>query len=72
MAAVATYTARTALPYAHAERAAAGLRAQLRLQLPPAETADWATFTLSGPVEARDARGNVWHEYAAEVTAGAD
>jgi hypothetical protein len=72
MAAVATYTARTALPYAHAERAAAGLRAQLRLRVPVAEKVDWATFTLSGPVAIRDARGNVWHEYAAVVTAGAD
>ncbi|MGY1608475.1 hypothetical protein [Geodermatophilus sp. SYSU D00700] len=69
MIAVVTYQARTALPYAHHERAAAGLRAQLRLRLPPAGTADWSTFTVTGPVETSDARGNVWHEYTAEVTA---
>jgi hypothetical protein len=31
------------------------------------ETADWSTFTVTGPAEVPDARGNTWFEYAAEV-----
>ncbi len=69
MAGVVIYRARTALPYAHLERATAGLRAQLRLHVPVTETPDWTSFTVTGPAEVRDANGNVWQEYAAEVTA---
>ncbi|WP_346619635.1 hypothetical protein [Blastococcus montanus] len=65
---MSTYAVRTALPYPqHRERAVA-LRAQLRYLLPPGETADWATFTVSGPTEVPDACGHTWFEYVAEIT----
>lgn len=65
---VSTHGASTALPFPHRDRAAAGLRAQLRYLVPDGETADWATFTITGPTEVLDPRGNIWFEYAAEVT----
>jgi hypothetical protein len=42
---------------------------QLRHRLPPGESVDWSTFTVTGPAQARDAYGNTWYEYCAEVTA---
>jgi hypothetical protein len=65
---VPTYGAQTSLPYPHRERAAAGLRAQLRYLVPAGEAADWSTFTVTGPVEVPDASGNTWFEYSARVS----
>ncbi|WP_346619620.1 hypothetical protein [Blastococcus montanus] len=64
------YSARTALPYPHRERAGAGLRAQLRWQFASGEVADWSTLAISGPVEVVGRQGRFWYEYSAEVTAG--
>ncbi len=63
-----TYAACTALPYPNRDRAAAGLRAELRHNLGRGETPDWATCALTGPVENSDARGCTWYEYRGEVT----
>src|SRR4051812_43765746 len=63
-----SYEAHTALPYPHTDRAAAGLRAQLRHRLGRGETPDWATFTVTGSVATSDARGRTWYEYRAELT----
>ncbi len=54
------YTAVTALPYEHLERATAGLRAQIRDQLLAdgiTEPPDWRHLTVTGPVVARDYYG---------------
>jgi hypothetical protein len=67
---VPTYGAQTALPYPHRERAAAGLRAQLRYLLPVGVAADWSTFTVTGPTEVPDARGNTWFQYEGRVSTG--
>jgi hypothetical protein len=64
------FTATTALPYAHAERAAAGLRAEVRRQLLEAgELADWATLEVTGPSEVPDGLGRTWFEYQATMHA---
>jgi hypothetical protein len=60
-------TASTALPYAHLERAAAGLRAELRRQLPIGERADWAALVVTGPTPTLDGLGRTWLEYRATV-----
>jgi hypothetical protein len=55
-----TYTATTAVPYPHLERATAGLRAALRHQLLAAGVVgppDWATLIVEGPEELTDGRG---------------
>ncbi len=52
-----TYTAVTALPHPHLERATAGLRAQLRARLLDAgstEPPDWTGLEVSGPQELVD------------------
>jgi hypothetical protein len=67
---VSTFSARTALPYEHCERATAGLRAELRRQLLAAdvhEMPQWATFHVTGPTELTDLRGRTWYEYRATV-----
>ena len=43
-----TYTATSALPYPHPERAMAGLCAQLQLQLGTGELPDWAKLRSLG------------------------
>lgn len=60
-----TYTATTALPYAHLERATAGLRAELRHQLAAGKLADWSTLQVTGPAEVLDGYGRLWFEYRA-------
>jgi hypothetical protein len=63
-----TFTATTALPYPHLERAAAGLRAELRHQLlAHGHDADWTTFYVAGPTEVPDVLGRKWYEYQATV-----
>jgi hypothetical protein len=65
-----TFIATTMLPYEHAERATAGLRAELRRQLLHADVHEmprWDTFTVTGPVELVDARGRRWFEYRGTV-----
>ena len=62
------YVAAAALPYVGRERAAAGLRSQLRLMaLAAAATPDWSTLTVPGPTEVLGARGRVWCEWTATV-----
>ena len=66
-----TYTATTALPYPHLERATTGLRVALRHQLLPAGVVgapDWATLTVDGPEEFTDGRGRTWFGYWATLT----
>jgi hypothetical protein len=65
-----TFTATTALPYEHLERATAGLRAELRRQLLSVDvnqTPVWETFVVTGPVEFADLRSRTWFEYRATV-----
>lgn len=65
------YTATTALPYPHLERATAGLRTELRHQLLAAgELADWSTLEVTGPSEVLDGHGRLWFECRATVGAG--
>jgi hypothetical protein len=67
---VGTYSATTALPYPHLERATAGLRAELRHRLLAAEVdelPDWSTLEVRGPVEVLDGLGRTWFEYEATV-----
>ena len=64
------YTAATALPYKHLERATAALRAELRQQLLASdfqEPPDWRHLTITGPVEAQDGLGRSWHWYRATL-----
>jgi hypothetical protein len=60
-----SYAATTALPYPHLERATAGLRAELRRQLPAGETPDWTTLEVTGPSKSVDGVGHTWYEYRA-------
>ncbi len=65
-----TFTAITALPYEHLERATAGLRAELRQRLLHEDVHEmpmWETFTVTGPHEFTDLRGRTWYEYQATV-----
>ena len=62
-----TYTATSALPYPHPERAKAGLCAQLQLQLGTGELPDWAKLRSPGPRRSPMPRGRVWWKYQAEV-----
>ena len=65
-----TFTATTALPYEHLERATAGLCAELRRQLLAAgveEPLRWDALAVTGPVKAADALGRTWFEYRATV-----
>jgi hypothetical protein len=67
---VATYEAKTALPYKHLQRATAGLRAELRDQLLAAGDGgllDWSTLQVTGPERVVDERGHVWWTYEASV-----
>jgi hypothetical protein len=66
-----SYEATTALPYPHLERATAGLRAELRHQLPAGSLPDWSTLQLDGPTEVPDGRGRPWFEYRATLGAPA-
>lgn len=65
-----TFTATTALPYPHFDRAMAGLRAELRHQLLSAGVTgapDWSTLTVTGPEEFTDANGHLWFGYWATL-----
>jgi hypothetical protein len=67
---VSTFTATTALPYEHLERATSGLRAELRQKLLHAgvhEMPVWDTVEVTGPYEFTDLRGRTWFEYRATV-----
>jgi hypothetical protein len=67
---VSTFSAATALPYEHLERATAGLKGELRRQLLAANvhtTPRWETFDVTGPIESADVRGRIWYEYRATV-----
>ena len=64
------FTATTALPYEHLERATAGLRAALQHQLSAAGVRGlqvWQTFVVAGRVECADRLGRTWYEYRATV-----
>jgi hypothetical protein len=66
-----SFTVTTALPYEHADGAAMGLRAQLRLALLDAgilSPVDWSQMVVAGPEEHRDQLGRVWHGYWATIT----
>ncbi|MCU1614720.1 MAG: hypothetical protein JWO98_2260 [Frankiales bacterium] len=67
-----TFTATTALPYPHLDRATAGLRAELRHQLFKAgdpNRPDWSTLVIEGPEEFADGNGHTWFGYWATVKA---
>jgi hypothetical protein len=64
------FTATTALPYEHLDRATVGLRAELRRQLLRAavhELPMWETFVVTGPRQFTDLRGRTWYEYRVTV-----
>jgi hypothetical protein len=62
------FTATAAYPYVNADRATAGLRAQLREIVATAgAVADWTAMTVAGPTEAAGARGRTWYEWSATV-----
>ena len=62
-------TAKAAYPYVDRERAATGLRRQLRLMATAGGGApDWSTFSVEGPVEGPGLRGRIWFEWTARVT----
>ena len=66
------FSAATALPYEHLQRATAGLLAELRQQLLHAgvhEMPLWDTLEVTGRHELTDMRGRRWFEYRATVTA---
>jgi hypothetical protein len=70
---VTTFSATTALPYEHLQRATAGLRGQLRLLAVDAgEVPDWSTLAVTGPTESIGAHGRIWFEWSADVLAGVD
>ena len=63
-----TLTATTALPYpGYPERAAAGLRAKLRDQIPTGHIPDWATLHVDAPVAVRGPDGRCWWKWTATV-----
>jgi hypothetical protein len=65
-----TYEASVALPMAHLMAATAVLRGDLRRQILDEETlvlADWATLTVTSPVEEFNAEGRVVYRYSATV-----
>jgi hypothetical protein len=65
---VVILTARAAYPYVDRERAAAGLRGELRLMaLADGATPDWTTLAVEGPVEALGLHGRTWYEWTATV-----
>jgi hypothetical protein len=68
---VALYSASTALPFEHLERATAGLRAQLRQAVLAAEglavLPDWSTLQVTGPHPEVDRRGTAWFGYRATI-----
>jgi hypothetical protein len=64
------FSATTALPYEHLDRATAGLRTELRRQLLAANVHTvplWDTFAVTGPHQFEDRRGQAWYEYRASV-----
>ena len=70
LAVVSTFSATTALPYEHLERATTWLRAELRRRLLNADVHQmplWDTFTVTGPHPFTDLRGRTWYEYRATM-----
>jgi hypothetical protein len=66
-------SATTALPYDNPGRAAAGLRAQLRLLAVDRNLCpDRLTFTVMALDPVDDARGHTWFPWSATVTCRAD
>jgi hypothetical protein len=62
------FRAAAALRYNDRQRAAAGLRGQLRVMAATVgATADWSTLTVEGPVETHGLYGAVWFEWSATV-----
>ena len=64
------FSAVTALPYEHLERATASLGAELRQRLLQADVHQmpmWDTFTVTGPHKFIDLRGRAWFEYRGSV-----
>jgi uncharacterized membrane protein len=60
------HRATAAVPDLDAERAVSALCAQLRAQaVVDHGTVDWATLTVTGPVEVVGAHGRVWYEWRA-------
>ena len=64
-------TATAAYPYPDSrERAALGLRAQIREAAATAgRSPDWATFVIEGPRESAGRHGVIWYEWTATVEA---
>ena len=67
---VAQFSASTALPYRCDDRAAAGLRGQLRLAIADANGSppDWSQLQVAGPLDVLDGLGNTWFEWQATIT----
>jgi len=67
---VAQFSARTSLPYRSDDRAAAGLRGQLRLAIADAggPAPDWSRLRVAGPREVIDGLGNTWFEWQASIS----
>lgn len=65
-----TYKAAAALPYDDRERAATGLRGQLRLMaIAGGAIPDWSTLEVAGPTELRGLNGDTWFEWHGSVRA---
>jgi hypothetical protein len=67
---VPKFSASTALPYEHLERATAELGTELRRHMLAADVhamPRWETFSVTGPREFTDLRGRTWYEYRATV-----
>lgn len=63
------YKAAATSPYADRERAASGLRSQLRLMARAGGgNLDWTSLTVEGPTEAPGPHGATWYEWRATVT----
>ncbi|WP_091112596.1 hypothetical protein [Geodermatophilus dictyosporus] len=66
-------SATAALPFNQPGRAAAGLRAQLRLlAIDRGLRPDWSTFTVTALDPTVDARGRAWFAWSAAVDCRAD
>ena len=58
----------TALPYEDTDRAASGLRGQLRLMaIDRGLAVEWSTLEVDEPTSSSDPRGRTWYEWSASV-----